>query len=149
MSAKIFLLLFFVFQVASLYCYNSGFKYFKNYSLESYDLEPQNWAILQDKRGIIYVGNHGGMAVYDGAYWRTIKIPNQTVRSLAADDKGTIYIGGKNEIGCLTPGENGALQYVSLLDQVNENQRNFGNVWKTHFFEELIYFKTSKYLLCC
>ena len=40
-------------------CQQAGLKYLKNYSRTDYDQQPQNWAILQDKRGIIYAGNNG------------------------------------------------------------------------------------------
>ncbi|MGD2090817.1 MAG: response regulator [Candidatus Aminicenantes bacterium] len=86
------------------------------------------------------------MAVYDGAYWRNISIPNHTVRSLAMDDQGTIYVGGNNEIGYLAPTAKASLQYVSLLAYIKENQRNFGNVWKAHSTGKMIYFRTSRYL---
>ncbi|MCP5105860.1 MAG: response regulator [bacterium] len=125
---------------------SAGFKYFKNYSPNDYDHQPQNWSILQDRRGVIYVGNHGGVLEFDGVSWRLIHVPNRTVRSMAIDDTGTIYIGGKNEIGFLAPDSNGSLQYVSLLPHLDKNKRNFSNVWRTHSTKEGIYFRTSKFL---
>jgi hypothetical protein len=129
-----------------LYCQHTGFKYFRNYTPKDYSLQPQNWAILQDNRGMIYVANHEGVAEYDGVCWRKIEVPNLTVRSLAIDDAGTIYMGGRNEIGILRPNAKGELRYVSLLNHIDENQRNFGNVWKTHSIGKMIYFRTSKFL---
>jgi hypothetical protein len=41
-----------------------GFKYFRNYSREDYNLQPQNWCILQDKKdGIMYIANQEGLLV--------------------------------------------------------------------------------------
>ncbi len=37
-----------------------GLKYFKYYSNKDYNDNPQNWAIGQDRQGIIYVANQGG-----------------------------------------------------------------------------------------
>ena len=68
------------------------------------------------------------------------------VNSLAIDDTGRIYVGGINEIGFLTPGSNGKLQYVSLKDHLPINKRSFSNVWETHWTKQGIYFKTSKFL---
>ena len=93
----------------------SGSKYFQNYTPGEYDHHPQNWAVAQDKRGIIYVANQAGLLEYDGVSRRIIDIPNRTVRSLDIDDSGTIYIGGKDKIGFLAPEPNGTLAYVSLL----------------------------------
>jgi signal transduction histidine kinase/DNA-binding response OmpR family regulator/ligand-binding sensor domain-containing protein len=140
------LLLILVPQGVYLYCQHFGFKYLKNYTPKDYSLQPQNWAILQDNRGMIYVANHEGVAEYDGVCWRKIEVPNLTVRSLAIDDAGTIYVGGRNEIGILRSDSKGELKYVSLLNHINESQRNFGNVWKTHAIGKMIYFRTSKFL---
>jgi signal transduction histidine kinase/DNA-binding NarL/FixJ family response regulator len=124
----------------------TGFKYFKNFSPGDYDFPPQNWCILQDKRGVIYVANQGGLLEYDGISWRTIAIPNLTVRSLAGDDSGTIYIGGINEIGFLAPAADGTGQYVSLVNHIDKNKRNFSTVWRAHAVKGGIYFRTSNFL---
>jgi signal transduction histidine kinase/DNA-binding NarL/FixJ family response regulator/ligand-binding sensor domain-containing protein len=121
-----------------------GFKYFKNYTLADYSLQPQNWAILQDKRGVIYVGNQGGLLEYDGVSWHTIKVPNWSVRSMAVDDKGTLYIGGENEIGFMAPDPGGNLKYESLLHHLEADKKNFGTVWKTRSIAGTVYFWSSK-----
>jgi signal transduction histidine kinase/DNA-binding response OmpR family regulator/ligand-binding sensor domain-containing protein len=126
---------------------NTGFKYFKNYRPSDYDNVPQNWCILQDKQGSIYAANQGGLLIYDGSAWRSIDIPNKTVRALAIDDKsGTIYVGGMNEIGFLEPDSRGTLQYISLLPQIEEGRRNFATVWRAHSTPGGVYFYTSYYL---
>jgi hypothetical protein len=122
------------------------FKYFKNYSPGDYLMQPQNWYILQDKCGIIYVANQSGLLEFDGVSWKEIKIPNLTARSIAIDDGGTIYVGGKDEIGFLAPDKKGTLTYQSLLRHLHGSKRNFGNVWKTHWTKEGIYYYTSKFL---
>jgi len=122
------------------------YKYLKNYSPEDYLLQPQNWYILQDKYGVIYVANQGGLLEFDGVSWKEIEIPNITVRSIAIDDSGTIYVGGKDEIGFLAPDEKGTLKYRSLLRYLDGSKRNFGNVWRTHSTKEGIYFWTSGFL---
>ncbi len=124
----------------------TGFKYFKNYGPKEYNNHSQNWSILQDKRGIIYVGNQAGLMEFDGVSWRSIDIPNDTVRSMAIDDNGTIYIGGDNEIGFLAPGPDGTLTYRSLLDQLKKEEKDFSRVWRTHSTPGGIYFHTSKFL---
>ena len=127
---------------------DTGCKYFKNYSYkEDYEHQAQNWGITQAKNGIIYAANNGGVLEFDGVSWRVINIPNYTVRSLAIDKNGTIYIGGKGEIGCLAPDEKGALKYKSLLSHLDENQKKFSNVWRTIASKNGIYFCPSEFLL--
>jgi signal transduction histidine kinase/DNA-binding response OmpR family regulator len=126
----------------------TGFKYSRNYSREDYNLQPQNWSILQDeKSGIIYIANQGGLLVYDGVSWRSIDIPNQSVRSIAIDDTGTIYVGGRNEFGRLVLDEKGSLKYESLRGYIkNHDQIHFSNVWKIHPTGEGTYFRTWEFL---
>jgi len=129
-----------------LYCQNAGLKYFRNHSPKDYKTQPQNWSVLQDKRGIIYVGNQGGLMEFDGVSWREILVPNWSVRSMVIDETGTVYVGGINEIGFLSPDSKGTVQYISLLQHLNENTKNFSYVWKTHSTGDGIYFRTSKFL---
>jgi len=123
-----------------------GLNYIKNYTHKEYDLQPQNWCIVQDKRGIIYVGNQGGVLEYDGISWRKIDVPNSEVRSLAVDDNGVIYIGGVNEFGFLAPDFKGTLQYKSLVNNLKDHQKSFANVWRIHATKEGVYFRTTYYL---
>jgi signal transduction histidine kinase/DNA-binding response OmpR family regulator len=130
----------------NLFCQNTGYKYLRNYTPKEYDWHSQNWCILQDKRGIIYVGNHDGLLEFDGVSWRKISIPQKIVRSMTIDEDGTIYIGGTNEIGFLTPDSKGTLKYNSLMEHLKENQKDFGSVWRTHATKEGIYFRTYNLL---
>ncbi|MCK5055167.1 MAG: hypothetical protein KAT34_00810 [Candidatus Aminicenantes bacterium] len=123
-------------------------KFFKNYSPEDYMLHHQNWCITQDQRGIIYIGNHGNLMEYDSVSWRHISIPNESVRSLAVDRSGTIYVGGVNDFGFLAPGSYGQMKYISLLEYVDEKVRNFSHVWRAHVTGEGIFFRTSRYVFC-
>ncbi|UCH95008.1 MAG: response regulator [Candidatus Aminicenantes bacterium] len=129
-----------------IYGEKPGCKYFKNYTPKEYGGQTQNWSILQDKRGIIYIGNQIGLLEFDGVSWRRIDLPNDLVRSLAIDDTGIIYVGGKDEIGFLAPDSKGAVQYVSLVEHLDINNRNFSDVWETHWTQQGIYFRTSQFL---
>jgi signal transduction histidine kinase/DNA-binding response OmpR family regulator/ligand-binding sensor domain-containing protein len=125
---------------------DQGMKYIRNFTGKDYNNQHQNWSIIQDGRGIIYVANDGGLMEFDGDSWREIAVPNKSVRSLAADDKGRIYIGGINEIGYLEPDAKGYLEYVSLIHRLDKEYRNFAYVWRSHSTKEGIYFWTSKFL---
>jgi signal transduction histidine kinase/DNA-binding response OmpR family regulator/frataxin-like iron-binding protein CyaY len=133
-----------------IFCQDEGFKFLKNYApvIESArgDVQSQNWSITQDKRGIIYVANSGGVLEFDGAHWRLIRVPNKNIRSLGIDEAGTVYVGGSKEIGFLAPDEKGSLQYQSLLDYLNEKQKKFTYVWRIHATKEGVYFHTAEFL---
>lgn len=122
-----------------------GLKYIKNYSS---GLHPQNWSIIQDNRGIVYAANNGCILEFDGVSQRIINIPNWWVRSLDIDDKGTIYVGGVNELGFLSLEKNGTRQYISLVHTLKTNEKNFSTVWQINAIKNHIYFRTSRYLFC-
>ncbi|MGD2086968.1 MAG: response regulator [Candidatus Aminicenantes bacterium] len=132
----------------NLYSQETGYKYFKNYDCnEDYKHNPQNWGMAQDKDGIIYVANNAGVLIFDGVSWRPLGIPDfAVVRSLAIDESGTLYIGGKGEIGYFTKDEKGALKYKSLMSHLKEEQRNFDDVWRTVATNDGIYFNSYKFL---
>jgi len=136
-------MLFWVLSHLSLHAQANGCKYLKNYSTGRY---PQNWWIVQDQQGIIYVANNAGVRKFDGVSWRHIDVPNLNVRSLASDENGTIYVGGINEFGFLAPDSRGSLQYISLLHHLKDNQKNFSKVWRVNTTKEGVYFRTKQYL---
>ena len=124
-----------------------GLPFIRNYSPKEYNGAAQNWAIVQDDRGIMYFGNEAGVMEYDGVAWRAIGFPNKsTGRSLAKDDSGRIYVGGVGELGYLRADSLGAMQYVSLLPELDPKDRNFADVWTTTATPEGIYFLASNRL---
>lgn len=125
-----------------------GFYFIKNFNIKEY--KPQNWCVVQDSREIMYFGNNDGILEYDGESWRLIKTrKNSTIRSLAIDGSGTIYVGGTGEIGYLKPSPIGNLSFVPLDDFLPENEKEFADVWKTYATASgKIYFQTSTKIFC-
>ncbi len=119
-----------------------------NYPPEVTRGSEQNWSIVQDHRGVMYVGNDDkGVLEYDGSEWRTIPISNNSiVRSLDCANDGTVYVGAVSELGYLAPDATGSMQYNSLLHKLDSAGRSFSDVWKTYCAEEKVYFHTQKYL---
>jgi len=79
---------------------NTGVPYMRFFGPEEYGNAAQNWMIKQDSRGIIYVGNSGGLMIYNGSDWNQIIMPNSSVvRSITFDSKGKIFVGAQNEFG--------------------------------------------------
>ena len=145
-----------------LICFNNyaqvnkkGISYVKNYTKEDYNASEQNWAVCQDNRGVMYFGNNDeGILVFNGNTWEKIFVYNNEVRSLAADNVGTIYVGGNNEFGYLLPNTQGKLIYNSLVSEVNDTM-DIGKIWKVYCkgdetffcsFLNIYHFKNKKYL---
>jgi signal transduction histidine kinase/DNA-binding response OmpR family regulator/ligand-binding sensor domain-containing protein len=116
----------------------------RNYTPDSYDGGAQNWAVLQDARGVIYVGSTSSLLEYDGVTWRKIFTPTRTtVRSLAADASGRIYVGAVGDLGYLAPDAKGEMQFVSMLDKLPADVRVFEDVWRTFATPDGIFFQTQ------
>lgn len=116
----------------------------RSYPPDVYDGGGQNWAVLQDSRGVIYVGSTGGILEYDGVTWRTILTPTKTtVRSLAADQDGRIWVGAVGDLGYLEADAKGLTQFVSMVDKLPADVRVFEDVWRTFATPEGVFFQTQ------
>jgi serine phosphatase RsbU (regulator of sigma subunit) len=120
-----------------------------NYPPEITMGSEQNWAIVQDQRGIIYVGNDDkGVLEYDGSSWRSIPVTNEsTVRSLDCSNGGTVFVGAVSELGYLAPDASGSIGYNSLMHLLDSASRNFSDVWKTYCVDDKVYFHTQRYVM--
>jgi signal transduction histidine kinase/CheY-like chemotaxis protein len=105
----------------------------------------QTWAILQDNRGVIYAGTNGAVLEFDGATWRRIPVDAaSSVRSLALDASGRIYVGGVTTFGYLAPDATGELRYVRLETRLPEEARGLNDVWRTFVTKAGTYFQTER-----
>jgi len=124
-----------------------GRPFITNYSPNLHDANPQNWAIEQDDRGVMYFGNSDGILEYDGYNWRLIKTPkNNVVRSLTKDKNGRIWCGGAGEVGYLEPDNTGKMAFVSLTQKIPEDKRNFNDIWQTTVTDKGTYFSSFQEL---
>lgn len=109
--------------------------------------QRQNWSIAQDKRGIIYVANHGGVLEYDGSEWQLVSLgDSKTAFSLGVNDDGIVYVGARDDIGFLAPDQSGTLTYRSLLEFVDEDDLEFGIIWTTLVTSGAVYFHSNSHL---
>jgi signal transduction histidine kinase/CheY-like chemotaxis protein/HPt (histidine-containing phosphotransfer) domain-containing protein len=120
---------------------------FQRYSIDQYNASPQNWAIAQDRRGIMYFGNTEALLEFDGQSWRSIGLPNSSiVRAVAVDTSGTVYVGGVGIFGRLKPDQTGTMQFVSLLDKIPAGDRKFSDVWRILPTVQGVYFSSYERL---
>ncbi|GAA4465413.1 hypothetical protein GCM10023189_46010 [Nibrella saemangeumensis] len=91
-----------------------------------YKAHAQNFAVTQDSRGIIYVGNFAGVLQYDGVNWHQINTAQQTrVTAFGRTEEGKLFVGGNNDFGVLAPDKTGQLQYKALTTGV---RTDFGEI---------------------
>jgi diguanylate cyclase (GGDEF)-like protein len=79
----------------------------------------QNFDIVQDDRGVMYVGNLGGVLEYDGVRWRLIQLPHEApALRLRITANGRIAVGSASELGYLQRDAQGVTHYVSLTKRL-------------------------------
>ena len=125
-----------------------GVPYMTHYKPSDYNAHRQNWGIIQDNKGIIYVGNSSGMLTFDGATWQLYKTPNKTaVRSLGKDANGKIYYGAQGDFGYLDNDHAGALKFVSLTKYLPKLTNELNDIWSIHYFEGRVYVQSLGHIL--
>lgn len=114
-----------------------------NYSVNDYKAGNQNWAVAQDKQGIIYFGNSRGLLQFDGIRWTLYKLPNNTaVRSVYVADSGRIYVGSFEEFGFFDRNQYNQLVYHSLKQKVSGYKFFNDEIWTIHDYRGSIYFQS-------
>jgi signal transduction histidine kinase/CheY-like chemotaxis protein/ligand-binding sensor domain-containing protein len=126
-----------------------GFPFITNYTSKTFNALPQTWAVIEDKRGIMYFGAQNCILEYDGVAWRRVVFegaPPPVVRALAADSSGRIYYGSVGDIGYLDTDQFGKTKAVSLLNLIPAQYRNFFDIWSIRVGHDGIYFQAREYI---
>ncbi|HYN21002.1 MAG TPA: diguanylate cyclase [Thermoanaerobaculia bacterium] len=125
-----------------------GFPLIQAYSPAPLEAESQNLDIARDPAGVLYIGNVGGVLVYDGAWWQVVPVGKaKSAWAVAAGPSGRVGVGGKDEIGYLKADASGSLRYVSLRELLPPEQRELGQVLKVHPTPSGFLFLTTQWLL--
>lgn len=128
-------LLFYLLLLLSLQGARAQEPLFRNYSVQQYRAQTQNWDIIQLPGGSMAFANNGGMMIYDGNSWSIYPTSNYTtVRALYNDPKKRrIYAGATAEFGYYAlNADNYQLEYHSLIDKVPTADRQFGEIWNIY-----------------
>lgn len=116
-----------------------------NYEKTTYGAGTQNWAIQQDRNGILYFANNEGLLTFDGTFWKTYPVSNKTiVRSLAIAPDHKIYVGAQGDFGYFSPAANGKLQYHSLLAKIPGNDKVFADIWDIVAHQDDVFFRSEE-----
>jgi len=119
-----------------------GIPHICNYTSGDYNSIEQNWKALQDRRGVMFFGNTNGILNFDGNTWSMI-YPSQylgIVRSLALNEKGTIYAGSINAFGFLASSADGTIKYQALSQQLPLVRQSFNDIWQIACKDDLVFF---------
>ncbi|MCC8154226.1 MAG: hypothetical protein LIP01_08465 [Tannerellaceae bacterium] len=115
----------------------------KNYSVNDYKAGNQNWAVAQDKNGIIYFANNRGLLVFDGIRWKLYTLPNNiSIRSLYVGEGERIYIGAFEEFGYFEKETEKGLTYHSLKAKIPHYNYYNEEIWTIHEYANKIIFQS-------
>ena len=107
-----------------------GILYFRNFSSTEYGAHNQNFDIVTDDDGTVYVANFEGLLYFDNSHWRIIHTPGITrLTKLFRDSKGTLWTGGYNFIGRVVTDSKGCLQLKSI-SKVNIVKGEVLHIWE-------------------
>jgi diguanylate cyclase (GGDEF)-like protein len=122
------------------------FRLISRYSLmEAKEAGTQAFAIAEDRRGVLYFGNIGGVVEFDGVWWRLIKLHGDSPAfSLTSLADGRIAVGGMDEFGYLEADPAGSTRYVSLVAKLPEGQRETGECLYVFPTNDGVVFVTTK-----
>src|SRR5579871_2312879 len=126
----------------------SGYQLINNYTAKEYGAGQEDFAIMQNEKGIMYFGNGAGMLEFDGAKWQLYPLPNAATapRSLANGEGGKIYVGGQGDIGYFLQDSAGKLAFHSLANLLPKDKRDFADVFHTIVSNGKVYFNAVKYI---
>ena len=118
-----------------------GLPLLKNFKPKDYNAGTQNWALLQDKNGLIYAGNNVGVLEFDGVHWRVLATTNQSVvRSLALGADNRIYVGAKGDLGYIDKSAATGPVFVSWANRIPAAYRNFQDIRQTFATDDGVLF---------
>ena len=146
---RILLLAVFVTGFVTVRCQSAiGIPSIRSFTSADYHASIEAWDIGQDRRGMLYFANNDGLLTFDGSYWKTYPLPNKvTIKSLAIDAKGWVFVGGTDEIGYFSPGDRGILTYHSLKERLPKVAQQFADVWDIVIAGEAVFFRTNESII--
>ncbi len=125
-----------------------GLPFITTYTSRDLGANANGWAIIEDNRGVIYVGLQEGLAEFDGQSWTFLETEDQDFfRAFAVGRDGVVYAGTVGNLGYLAPDSLGRTKFVSMLDQVPEEHRDFDDVWHIFARDDGIFFYTARSII--
>ncbi len=127
----------------------TGTPFLSTWDADAHGGAPGIYHVVQHPQtGFIYLGNTFGLIEFDGATWRLIPLPEEGVAPIVViDRRGTIWVGGSNEIAVLRPDAHGELQPVAVTDRLPVAERNFGRLYLSAAAPDGVYFASPSHLI--
>ena len=122
-----------------------------NYSRSFLNADWNNWGVIQDKDGIIYISSSDkGVLIYDGQSIKRVLDVNGVpkvglTREMVIDSKNTMYATiGQDNFGFIEKNIYGESIYTSLSDQLPLEKRPKTNMWGVAMYKDTIIMQSEK-----
>ncbi len=116
-----------------------GNPFIDNFTKEEYSGGPQNWDSDVMTNGHILIANDKGLLEFDGVNWKTHALPNKTIARSLCITENRIYVGGQDELGYLSPNQNGTLEFKSIRHFIPEMHLPLQDVWQIKVHNQKVY----------
>ena len=128
---------------------HAQFNIVRNFASELTGGGTQNWNVMQDDEGLIYLANTRGLLCFDGHRWSCTPNASYTdLRAISLDkNHRRVYAGGSNELGYYDLSNRlAAPRYISLKDKWPKGAGEIGDVWNIHALGNTFVFQTKRHL---
>ena len=123
----------------------TGLPHFINYPPKQYKGHDQNWCIVQDSLGLIYIGNNAGLIVFDGTDFDLYTYESE-IFSLGKDEAGNIYYGAVNDFGIIQQNKFGRLEFNSFKKMIPPGYTSFGEIWTIQCVNNQVLFSSQEHI---
>ncbi len=138
---------FFLFFYFLYFFANAQVPFVQNYTSENAPAFSSNvFAIFQDNKGLLYASDKNNLYTYNGTSWETIPSVNDLVRALAQDTSEKMWVGTVARFGYLEGEASGKKKYVSLFEQLTQEEKIFPTTWQICATDYGIYVCTQKFI---
>jgi signal transduction histidine kinase len=101
-----------------------------DYHSSSYTSSPNNYCVIQDRLGTIYLANGNVSLFYKGKRWMPISgTEEKEFSKMAVGKNGRIFTGGVHDLGWFEPDSLGGLAFVSLIEKVSPEALDFEKIF--------------------
>lgn len=113
-----------------------------SFNPEQYSAQNQNWGITQSADQSLYFANNAGLLRFDGSAWDLFSLKdNSVIRSVKAVED-VIYSGSYMDFGYWKKNTFGALEYHSLVEQLDIQLNEEEEFWKIIQLDDLLLFQS-------
>ena len=115
----------------------------RHFHKSDYKAGNQNWSIVQDANGFVYVANTNGLLQFDGERWKKYELPGSPIiRAVNADANGRIYTGSLDDFGYWEKDQFQNLHYHNLSRLVDNHSFGDEEIWKIVISDDKVYFQS-------